>query len=96
MAWAIVLGQKKLQLIAQIDMRSWLYLGLSGLATGLSWLCFYRALQEGPASVVVPIDKLSILITVAFGYFAFGEKLNRKPLYGLVMIVGGTLGLLFV
>ena len=96
MAWAIVIGQKKLHLIKQIDGRSWLYLGLSGLATCLSWLCFYRALQEGPASVVVPIDKLSILITVAFGYFAFGEKLNRKPLYGLIMIVGGTLGLLFV
>jgi len=94
MAWLIVLMQGKQKGIRDIDGRSWAFLGLSGLATGLSWLCFYRALQEGPASVVVPIDKLSILVTVAFGYFALGEKLKGKALLGLAMIVGGTLSLL--
>ena len=94
MAWGIVLMQGKQKEIKAIDGRSWVFLGLSGLATGFSWLCFYRALQEGPASVVVPIDKLSILITVAFGYFVLGEKLKGKALLGLVMIVGGTLSLL--
>ena len=94
MAWAIVFSKGKQKEIKNIDNTSWAYIGLSGLATGLSWLCFYRALQEGPASVVVPIDKLSILLTVAFGYFVLREKLNRKPLIGLVMIVAGTLSLL--
>jgi len=94
MAWAIVFSRGKQHEIGKIDKKSWIYIGLSGLATGLSWLCFYRALQEGPASVVVPIDKLSIVITVAFGYFVLREKLNKKPLTGLVMIVIGTLSLL--
>jgi transporter family protein len=94
MAWVIVFLQGKQRDIRRIDGRSWVFIALSGLATGLSWLCFYRALQEGPASIVVPIDKLSILVTVAFGYFAFGEKLKKKPLLGLAMIVFGTLGLL--
>ena len=94
MAWLIVLIQGKQHDIGRIDRRSWIFIGLSGLATGLSWLCFYRALQEGPASVVVPIDKLSILVTVAFGYFVLREKLNKKPLLGLTMIVIGTLSLL--
>jgi transporter family protein len=96
MAWLIVFVQNKQRGIKEIDRKSWVFICLSGVATGLSWLCFYRALQEGPASVVVPIDKLSIIITVAFGYFAFKERLNRKPLLGLAMIVVGTLGLLFV
>lgn len=94
MAWLIVFGQGKQHEIKNIDKRSWLFLGLSGLATGLSWLCYYTALQQGPASVVVPIDKLSIVVTVAFGYFVFHETLNKKPLAGLVMIVVGTLALL--
>ena len=94
MAWAIVFSKGKQHEIKKIDKKSWIYIGLSGLATGLSWLCFYRALQEGPASVVVPIDKLSILLTVAFGYFILHEKLNKKPLMGLVLIVTGTLSLL--
>ena len=94
MAWLIVFLQGKQREIRNIDRRSWIFIGLSGLATGLSWLCFYRALQEGPAGIVVPIDKLSILVTVAFGYFFLREKLNKKPLAGLVMIVTGTLGLL--
>lgn len=94
MAWLIVFLQGKLYEIKKIDKRSWVFIGLSGLATGLSWLCFYRALQEGPASVVVPIDKLSIMVTVAFGYFILNEKPNKKPLIGLVLIVIGTLSLL--
>ena len=94
MAWLIVFLQGKQRQIQNIDRRSWVFIGLSGLATGLSWLCFYRALQEGPVSVVVPMDKLSILVTVAFGSFVFREKLNRGPLIGLAMIVTGTLSLL--
>ena len=94
MAWLIIFLQGKQHEIKKIDKRSWVFIGLSGLATGLSWLCFYRALQEGPASVVIPIDKLSILVTVAFGYFVLHEKPNKKPLVGLLMIVIGTLSLL--
>ena len=94
MAWLIVFLQGKQGEIKSIDNRSWIFIGLSGLATGLSWLCFYRALQEGPVSVVVPIDKLSILVTIVFSYFVFREKLNKAPLIGLVMIVAGTLSLL--
>ena len=94
MAWLIVFLQKKHLTIMAIDKRSWVFIGLSGLATGLSWLCFFRALQEGPASVVVPIDKLSILITVAFGCIVLRERLNKKPILGLILIVVGTLSLL--
>ena len=96
MAWAIVFLQGKQHSIRQIDKRSWVFIGLSGLATGLSWLAFYRALQEGPASVVVPIDKLSILVTIAFGFFILREKLNKLPVIGLLMIVTGTLSLLVI
>jgi transporter family protein len=67
---------------------------LSGFATGLSWLCYYKALQDGQASVVVPIDKLSIVITIAFSYFILKEKLNKKSIIGLIGIVFGTLLLL--
>ena len=96
MAWLIVFLQGKQRDVRQIDKRSWLFIGLSGIATGLSWLAFYRALQDGPASVVVPIDKLSILVTIAFGYFILREKLKKLPAIGLLMIVAGTAGLLFV
>ena len=96
MAWAIVFSKGKQHEIGKIDKKSWIYIGLSGIATGLSWLCFYRALQEGPVSVVVPIDKLSILLTVAFGYIVLHERLDKKPLTGLVMIVIGTLSLLLL
>jgi transporter family protein len=71
-----------------------LFLILSGFATGLSWLCYYKALQDGQASVVVPIDKLSIVITIAFSYFILKEKLNKKSIIGLIGIVFGTLLLL--
>ena len=70
------------------------FICLSGLATGGSWLCYYRALQDGPASLVVPIDKLSILVTVLFSYVAFHEKLSRRSALGLVLLVGGTLVML--
>lgn len=82
--------------ISSISPKSWLFLVLSGLATGGSWLCYYRALKDGLASVVVPIDKLSILITVAFSYIVFREKLTLKSALGLLLIVAGTLGLIFV
>jgi len=94
MAWLIVFRQGSHRTIKNIDRRSWVFLVLSGLATGLSWLCYYRALQEGPASIVVPIDKLSILVTVAFGYFVLHEKLKKRSVAGLGMIVAGTLSLL--
>ena len=80
--------------IANLTTKTNIFLVLSGLATGLSWLCYYKALQEGPASIVVPIDKLSILITIAFSYFYLKEKMNKKSLIGLVGIVVGTLLLL--
>ncbi|MDL2301417.1 EamA family transporter [Lachnospiraceae bacterium OttesenSCG-928-D06] len=94
MAWLIVVFQGKQKEIKTIDKRSWIFIFLSGLGTGLSWLCYYRALQEGPASGVVPIDKLSILVTVAFGYFVLQEKLSKKALIGLILFVVGTLSLL--
>lgn len=91
MAWIVVFISKKQNTIKDIDKKSWIFLILSGFATGGSWICYYRALQMGPASVVVPIDKLSILVTVAFSYVVFHEKLSRKAAIGLAMIVGGTL-----
>ena len=70
------------------------FICLSGLATGASWLCYYKALQLGPASLVAPIDKLSILVTVLFSYIVFHERLSRKALTGLAMLVAGTLVML--
>lgn len=95
MAWGIVLLRKKQEHLHTIDRRSWLFIVFSGLATGFSWLCYYRALQEGPASVVVPIDKLSILVTIAFSRVFLRERLSKKALAGLVLVVGGTLLMLF-
>ena len=95
MAWIVVFVTKKQNTIRYIDKNSWIFLFLSGLATGGSWLCYYRALQTGPASVVVPIDKLSILVTIAFSYIVFKEKLNKKSALGLLLIVMGTLSLVF-
>lgn len=94
MAWLVVFVTGKQNTIKEIDRKSWLFLILSGVATGGSWLCYYRALQSGPASIVVPVDKLSIVVTIAFSYFVFHEKLSRKSLLGLLMIVAGTLLLL--
>lgn len=95
MAWLMVFVTGKQREIRHIDRRSWLFLLLSGITTGLSWLCYYRALQDGQASIVVPIDKLSILITVFFSYRLLKEKLTRKGLAGLVLITAGTLVLLW-
>lgn len=94
MAWVVVFVTGKQNTIRSIDKNSWIFLGLSGVATGSSWLCYYRALQTGPASIVVPIDKLSILVTIAFSYIVFKEKLTKKAALGLVLIVCGTLMLL--
>ncbi|MCE5343347.1 MAG: EamA family transporter [Eubacteriales bacterium] len=94
LAWAIVFARGKEKAVGRIDRRSFLFLVLSGFATGGSWLCYYRALQTGPASVVVPIDKLSILVSVLFARVVFGEKLTVKSAAGLTAIVAGTLILL--
>jgi len=94
MAWLVVFVTKKQGGIRQIDRKSWLFIILSGFATGGSWLFYYRALQLGPASIVVPIDKLSIVLTVAFSYFILKESISKKALLGLVLIVLGTLVLL--
>lgn len=91
MAWGMVFLRGKGGEVKKIPAKDFLFICLSGIATGFSWLCYYRALKDGPASVVVPIDKLSILVTVAFSYFVFGEKLSRKSGVGLVLIVAGTL-----
>uniref|UniRef100_UPI004028A140 EamA family transporter n=1 Tax=Agathobacter sp. TaxID=2021311 RepID=UPI004028A140 len=82
--------------IKEIDKKVLGYICLSGLATGGSWLCYYKALQDGLASVVVPIDKLSIVVTIVFSYIVFHEKLSRKALLGLVLIIGGTLWMVFL
>ena len=79
--------------IGSVSAKTWTFLILSGLATGASWLCYYHALREGPASVVVPIDKLSILISIGFSYFVFKEKLTKKAFAGLLLMVCGTLAM---
>ena len=94
MSWLMVLVTKKGSGLKNIDKKELLFICLSGLATGASWLCYYKALQDGLASVVVPIDKLSILITVAFSFFVLKEKLSLKALIGLILIVAGTLCML--
>ena len=96
MAWGMVFLTKQQSGIADISRKSWLFLILSGLGTGASWLCYYRALQDGPASVVVPIDKLSILVTVAFSYVVFHEKLDRKSAVGLLFLTAGTVAMAFL
>lgn len=91
MAWIMVFVTKKQGELKKIDRKSMLFICLSGLTTGLSWLCYYKALQDGQASIVVPIDKLSILVTVAFSYIVLKEKLTKKSFLGLVLITAGTL-----
>ncbi len=93
MAWGMVLATGKQQEVRRIDRKELLFICLSGIATGASWLCYYRALQEGPASVVAPVDKLSVLVTVVFSYLVFGEKLSRKALAGLVLLTAGTVAM---
>lgn len=94
MAWIMVFATGKARDLKSPDKGELIYICLSGLATGGSWLCYYKALQDGPASVVVPIDKLSIIVTIVFSYFVFGERLTKKSLFGLILIVAGTLGML--
>lgn len=94
MAWIMVFVTGKQKEVTKLDGRSLLFICISGVTTGLSWLCYYKALQDGPASVVVPIDKLSILVTVAFSWWFLKEKLSLKAGAGLVLIVAGTLLLL--
>lgn len=91
MAWVMVFVTKKTDTVKSIPKKELIFIGLSGLATGGSWLCYYKALQDGAASVVVPIDKLSIVVTVLFSYIVFKEKLSKKGVAGLLMIVAGTL-----
>ena len=78
-----------------VDKKELLFIGLSGIATGASWLCYYYAIQNGEVSVVVPIDKLSIIVTVIFSYFVFKEKLSKKAFAGLCLMVVGTLLMVF-
>ena len=91
MAWVMVAVTGKLSEVKKSDRKELCFIGLSGICTGASWLCYYRALQIGDASVVVPIDKLSILPTVAFAYIFFGEKLSLKSGIGLAVLCAGTL-----
>ena len=95
MAWIIVFARGKQKEIKYIDKKELLFIALSGIATGASWLCYYYAVQNGVLSVVVPIDKLSILVTVVFSYFVFREKLSKKALIGLCLMVIGTLLMAF-
>lgn len=94
MSWLMVFVTGKGGELRGISPKELAFICLSGVATGASWLCYYKALQDGLASVVVPIDKLSILITVAFSYFVFGERLSRKAVLGLIMMVAATLAML--
>ena len=95
MAWIIVFIKGKQRDIKKIDKKELLFISLSGLATGASWLCYYYAIQKGIVSVVVPIDKMSILVTVLFSYFVFKEKLSKKASFGLSLMVVGTLLMAF-
>lgn len=91
MAWVVVFVKGKQHTIREIPKNELGFICLSGLATGGSWLCYYRALHDGMASVVVPIDKLSILVSIAFSYIVFRERLTKKAVVGLCLIVAGTL-----
>ena len=95
MAWVIVFARGKQAQLKNIDKKELLFIGLSGIATGASWLCYYYAIQNGEVSVVVPIDKLGIIVTVIFSYFVFKEKLSKKAFAGLCLMVAGTLLMVF-
>ncbi len=93
MAWIIVLMKDKQKEIKEISKKEFAFIALSGIATGASWLCYYYAIQNGIVSAVVPIDKLSIIFTVAFSYFVLGEKLSKKAFIGLCLMLFGTLSM---
>lgn len=95
MAWCIVFARGKHKALKTIDKKELVFISLSGIATGASWLCYYYAIAEGLVSVIVPIDKLSILVTVAFSYLVFKEKLSKKAFLGLGLMVIGTLLMAF-
>ena len=95
MAWVTVFARGNQAQLKSIDKKELLFIGLSGIATGASWLCYYYAIQNGEVSVVVPIDKLSIIVTVIFSYFVFKEKLSKKAFAGLCLMVAGTLLMVF-
>lgn len=94
MAWVVVFITGKQGTVKKIEKKSLLFICLSGVATGSSWLCYYKALQQGQASIVVPIDQLSIVLTVAFSYFILKEKVTKKSLIGLSLLMAGTIALL--
>lgn len=96
MAWMMVFVTGKQKEIHKLTGKELLFICCSGIATGASWLCYYRALKEGPASVVEPIDKLSVLVTVAFSYFVFGEKLGKRSAVGLALLTAGTITMALV
>ena len=94
-AWVMVFVQGKQGQVKAVPKNELGFICLSGLATGASWLCYYKALQLGPASLVAPIDKLSILVSIAFSAVVFHERLSKKAELGLVLIVAGTLMMIF-
>jgi transporter family protein len=94
MAWMIVIIQKKHRDVKKIQKKNWNFIILSGIATGLSWMCFFYALQNGPAIIVVPIDKLSIVIVVIFAFFILKERISKLAVLGLILLTIGTLTLL--
>ena len=91
MAWAMVFLTNAQTGLGQIDRKSWLFLILSGIATGASWLCYYKALQMGEVSKVVPIDKLSVVITLALAFVFLHEKFTARSLTGCILLAAGTL-----
>ena len=91
MAWAIVFAKGKQTQLKNVDRKALSFIALSGMATGASWLCYYYAIQHGIVSVVVPIDKMSILVSITFSYIVFHEKLSKKAVIGLLLMVCGTL-----
>ena len=91
MAWLIVLIKGKAEQVKQIPQEELVFIALSGIATGASWLCYYYAIQNGIVSIVVPIDKLSIIVSIGFSYVVFRERLSRKAFLGLIFMVAGTL-----
>ncbi len=93
MAWLMVFVTGKQREVLKIPRKELIFICLSGIATGASWLCYYRALQMGPASVVAPVDKLSILVTTVFSYLVFGEKLKKREGFGLFLLTAGTVAM---
>jgi transporter family protein len=94
-AWAVAIGFEKHGGISEISRRSWIFLVLSGIATGLSWLCYFRALQMGPASSVAPVDKLSVVVVIIFAWLFLGETLTPIKIAGGGLITAGAVLLAF-